>query len=286
MARRIASSNPRPWIAVPPPVILVGMHRSGTSLAAATLVSLGAFLGPGVRAPEGGAAAATRRSGYGEAAEFFRLNELLLAVAGAAWDRVEPFLERRGRPGFDLACTALLGLACRTTLRRRFLAPLLASGAAAWGWKDPRTSLTLPYWLRLFPAARVLHVRRDPEAAAASLHRRAREWAEAPRDNGAPAAPAGFRPRRALRALAALGRGAPPAAPDPCLDLDHCRALALRYERECAAFRRLGDRYLEVRYEALLADPAAEVERLSAFTACDASPAHRARAAALVTPLR
>jgi hypothetical protein len=46
------------------------------------------------------------------------------------------------------------------------------AGATHWGWKDPRTSLTLPFWTGLFPRAKVLMVVRNPLAVYDSLRRR------------------------------------------------------------------------------------------------------------------
>lgn len=31
-------------------------------------------------------------------------------------------------------------------------------GSGPWGWKDPRNSITLPFWLKIFPGARVLFI--------------------------------------------------------------------------------------------------------------------------------
>jgi hypothetical protein len=42
----------------------------------------------------------------------------------------------------------------------------------AWGWKDPRNSITLPVWLKLFPDARVIHIVRNGVDVAESLYRR------------------------------------------------------------------------------------------------------------------
>ncbi|MBW1793701.1 MAG: sulfotransferase [Deltaproteobacteria bacterium] len=44
-----------------------------------------------------------------------------------------------------------------------------------WGWKDPRTTLTLPLWLKLFPKARIIHVIRNGIDSALSLWRRCKK---------------------------------------------------------------------------------------------------------------
>ncbi len=38
-----------------------------------------------------------------------------------------------------------------------------------WGWKDPRNTFTLPFWLDLFPDAKVIHIYRHPLDIANSL---------------------------------------------------------------------------------------------------------------------
>jgi len=38
-----------------------------------------------------------------------------------------------------------------------------------WGWKDPRNTFTLPFWLDLFPNAKVIHIYRHPLDIANSL---------------------------------------------------------------------------------------------------------------------
>jgi len=259
---------------LPPPVIVIGMHRSGTSLAAGMLSVLGVFMGPRLRLPAADPveSGALRSSGYGEAAAFYRLNERLLAQAGAGWNRIEPFLELREDACFERRAVRALQLATFGSLRTGYLGSLQAAGTAAWGWKDPRNSLTVDYWLRLFPEARLLHVRRELTAAADSLHRRAWEWVQAPPPASSPV-------RLLLRWIA--GRPAPPS-PDPCLDRGYCLALAARYVDECLRWRSLEERYLEVRYEDLVAHPAASADQLAWFARAPVFPQALRAAAALV----
>jgi hypothetical protein len=48
----------------------------------------------------------------------------------------------------------------------------LAALEEPWGWKDPRTTITLPFWLALFPDARVIHLVRNGIDVAESLYQR------------------------------------------------------------------------------------------------------------------
>ena len=89
------------------------------------------------------------------------MNDGILAALGGMWD-VPP--------------TRL-----RSALRGRRLAPLRARAEqivtrmrthAPWGWKDPRTSLTLPFWLPIVPELHVVVCYRDVVAVAHSLAHR------------------------------------------------------------------------------------------------------------------
>lgn len=258
---------------LPPPVIVVGMHGSGSSIVSRILAELGVYMGSGL-------------DEHAEAAEFFALNEELLYRANASWHRPDPFLTLREEPGFSRSALLRLVGATYGQLRSRYLAGLLRDPRSQWGWKDPRTSLTLPYWLHLFPHARVLHILRDPERAAASIHWRAlREASQAPghtwqRPWLSRAGQAALHLSTGLRTLRRwTGQEAPYPPEDPCLDLEHCRKLARGYVDACYRARDLGGPRLEVRYEALLERPVDTVQMLAAFTLGDV-PESRIRAAA------
>jgi len=274
---------------LPPPVILIGMHRSGTSLVAATLAELGVHMGAPL-APGTGIDERSRLGGYAEAQEFQSLNDQLLRHAGAAWSRAEPFLACRQEEQFSRAAVQRLQAATYGSLRRRYLASLAASGAQAWGWKDPRNSLILPYWLRLFPDARVLHVRRDPEAAADSLWKRALRWAETPPTPQPRSIPQRLQaaleePDLALRSLLERAGLRPSATgPDPCLDRDYCRRLGALYTEECLRHRQLGPRYRDVWYEDLVAEPKTAAVELARFAGGHTGAEVLRRVAALVCP--
>jgi hypothetical protein len=277
---------------LPPPVVVTGMHRSGTSLAAALLAAVGVYMGPewAVRTRRNPALRPDDQllqNGYAEAEDFRCLNDRLLAGAGAGWSDVEPFLAVREQPRFAQSRAALLRAATFGRLQRSYLDPIRGAEEQPWGWKDPRNSLTLPLWLQLFPEARVVHVRREREAAVESLHRRARTWAASP----GPALPWGERARewaghpwRTATRAARRWRVLPPAPPDPCLDREYCRRLYDRYLHECMRFRGRSPRYLEVEYEAVLADPVAAARGLAEFAGCSPPRSRLQAAAALVRP--
>lgn len=265
-----------------PPVIVIGMHRSGTSLVAGMLGALGVYVGPEFGAPAGGdltaQARAGRLSGYAEAAAFFRVNEQLLRAGRASWSRVEPFLQRRGQSAWGQSAALALQAHTCGSLLRDFLRPLSEDYQGPWGWKDPRNSLTLPLWRQLFPEVRIVHVVRNPDAVVRSLHRRALQWHEA----GTPGTRHGLHPSTVLKSTARKLGLLAPLRPDPCLDPDYCYELCRTYEQECVQARDGQQAYLQIPYEEILEAPDDAAFRLAHFTGCRLEADNIRRAGTLV----
>lgn len=132
------------------PLLVVGMHNSGTSILAEILDRHGIFLGV---------------DGAHHENRFFRneVNEGLVMGAGDSWARL-PLLGVDEVLGYE-------GIV-REHLNHYFVERYRAcgwDGRSPWGFKDPRTCVLLPLYLVLFPNARVLHIVRDPDDVAASL---------------------------------------------------------------------------------------------------------------------
>jgi hypothetical protein len=268
------------------------MHRSGTSLVSGLLSCMGAYMDPDWPCAGDGEAIVPpgpllRRNGYGEAAAFRLLNERLMSSAGADWDNPDPFLAIRDRALF--ASRSLLAIQSATfgSLRRGYLRRATQPHPATWGWKDPRNSLTLPYWLHAFPDARVIHVRRDAGRVADSLIRRAEAQAATATVPGVAA-----RLRRLATDPAYLAGAVrrrlfhdDSQAPEPRAPLDRgrCIDLAHQYVEECVRYRALGEQYLEIRYEDLVRDPEAMTAQVAEFANLASAPGVITRAATLVT---
>ena len=140
-------------------VCVLGMHRSGTSAVSRLLNLLGVDLGP----PQAMAAAgADNPKGYWEHRAFVEINEAILARFGARWD------ERPTWPAGWAADSRFddLRTRARAMLREDF------GAAPVWGWKDPRTCLTLPFWQAVVGPMRYVICVRNPRAVASSLRRR------------------------------------------------------------------------------------------------------------------
>ena len=104
---------------------------------------------------------------------FRRTNIEMLRLCGATWYEPGPFED-----ALKDARRETLSNCCRRARRsrnlERFWRGIPADRRRAWGWKDPRTTLTLPLWLEQFPDAAVIHVTRNGVDVAESLIQRER----------------------------------------------------------------------------------------------------------------
>ena len=138
---------------------VLGMHRSGTSLTTGALRLLGADLGP----PEGFLPAEENDNpkGYWEQRAVIHVNnELLARLSGSS---VAP-------PAFPSGWELRPDLDDLRARAREILGGFDPS--AVWAIKDPRLSLTLPFWLPLVDESAAVVCLRSPRDVAASLHRR------------------------------------------------------------------------------------------------------------------
>jgi hypothetical protein len=141
-----------------PGVVVLGMHRSGTSAVTRILNLLGADLGP----EEDLLSEYDNPAGHWESKALVACNDRILAAFGRSWD-FPPWTA----PGWEY------------TERASRLIPELTETfrhvyrTSPWVWKDPRTCLTLPLWRRVLGTdATVVLVSRDPGAVVRSIKRR------------------------------------------------------------------------------------------------------------------
>jgi GT2 family glycosyltransferase len=121
------------------------------------LQTCGLYLGP---EDELMPAQADNPDGFWEHLGFVALNDELLNALGGAWDLPPSRNENVAQAGLDpLRMKAQL-------LIERF------NSAGVWGWKDPRNSLTLPFWQDLLPGMKTLIMVRNPLEVAHSMKER------------------------------------------------------------------------------------------------------------------
>ena len=230
------------------PVLIIGAHRSGTSATAGALEILGLQIGQSL-------------DSHREPRSLQNLHEQYLRKLGAAWHDPAPFLDRVRTPEGQRDCTDYL----RRNIRRDFgnvlgyrnnpkglwMRARIAMGAR-WGWKEPRTTLFAPAWLEIFPGAHIVHVVREPLAAAASIRERELKF-----------------------------RAAGDAPTGKIDSLDYCLWLVQTYVE---AGQRLAssENYRSVRFEDIQANPPDALASLAHFCGLNFSSAQLSTAAATI----
>jgi GT2 family glycosyltransferase/glycosyltransferase involved in cell wall biosynthesis len=138
-------------------VCIVGAHRSGTSMLTRLLHACGLYLGPESALMP---AQADNPEGFWEHLGFVAVNDELLNELGGAWDLPPTADENFSDPRLGPL---------------RMKARLLIEGfdsTDVWGWKDPRNSLTLPFWQDVLPGLKTLIIVRNPLEVAYSMRER------------------------------------------------------------------------------------------------------------------
>ena len=141
-----------------PQILVLGMHRSGTSATAGLLERMGAYFGPQDQAmpPRD-----VNPKGFHERMDVALLNDRILAHGESTWIDCA---------GFDLNRCAPAFLERMDGEIRRVIEELDQGGA--WYLKDPRLCLTLPRWLRQLAHPLAIIVVRNPLQIARSLEKR------------------------------------------------------------------------------------------------------------------
>lgn len=138
-------------------ICILGMHRSGTSCLTGSLQEAGVDLG------ECHTWNPYNLKGNRENQKIIDINDSVLQHNGGSWDR----------PPRHVSWGEEHVLAARTVLEGH-------AGVKCFGFKDPRTLLTLSGWVQLFPAMEFVGIFRHPNSVAQSLEKRS----EMPREEG------------------------------------------------------------------------------------------------------
>jgi hypothetical protein len=135
------------------PIIICGMHRSGTSLIASMLVDSGVHLGHNLLGPSSG-----NSQGHFEDTDILEFHRNVLLANGIVSEGYTTQLQIPVPE--SLKCRAASLVAART------------GSQTPWGWKEPRTTLFLDFWSQLLPKACYLFMFRRPWEVIDSLLRR------------------------------------------------------------------------------------------------------------------
>ena len=146
-----------------PIVVVIGMHRSGTSLCSHILSMLGVDMADEVGVNQG------NQKGHWERWEIMALQDEILALLNRSY-----YTPQHDFP-LPPAWWAEPGVRAVQTRIENFLSEKL-KGKGLFGFKDPRTTRLLPMWLRIFKdldlAPRFVLCLREPSQMARSLHER------------------------------------------------------------------------------------------------------------------
>ena len=139
-------------------LVILGMHRSGTSALARILNMMGAYFGP-----DGVSTGANQENpkGFWERRDVRRLNDLVLHSAGCDWDKVSNFtLEKvpeEIKNKFRIEAAKIL---------------LEMDSHRPWLLKEPRLCLLFELWKELLELPICVHINRNPVEVAKSLYTR------------------------------------------------------------------------------------------------------------------
>lgn len=139
-------------------VCIAGMNRAGTSMITKLLQINGLNLGPEKRLL---GIAKDNPAGFWENVDFVKMNDEILALFGGGWDLVPKFPDNWTETD---ALRSIKGKA------RNIINILMEK--VPFGWKDPRNSLTYPFWKSLIPGLKVVMCLRNPLEVALSLAKR------------------------------------------------------------------------------------------------------------------
>lgn len=141
-----------------PPLIIIGMHRSGTSLSVQMLEKYGFRMG-------------IYQTKNNESVLFQKLNRYLLTRIGMEWRCPDANfgVQEITREFRTLERSVMAQIHKKLFGAHLRLSDWLRKDSILWGFKDPRTTLTLPFWKNIFPYAPVMHIIRDGRDVALSL---------------------------------------------------------------------------------------------------------------------
>src|SRR5690606_6756805 len=125
------------------PLIIIGMHRSGTTMITKLLEKLGLFMG-------------SNQEVNSESIFFHRLNQWIMVQSNSAWDNPVPahFKSDFHHQNINRVLEAhLSGFGRYKYLGNKFFFKYksLKQIDFEWGWKDPANTLTIDHWKAVFP---------------------------------------------------------------------------------------------------------------------------------------
>jgi len=140
-----------------PNVLVLGSHRSGTSLVSDILSMNDIYMGSDLEHNN-------------ESKFFIGLNDYIMNLCGGSWDfprDIKPLLNNNDQLEM---LDQYIKLRRESSLYKRYIKKY--ENNKFYGWKDPRNTFTFKYWKRLYPEIRAIHVLRNGYDVAQSILKR------------------------------------------------------------------------------------------------------------------
>ena len=146
------------------PIVIAGMHRSGTSMLSRILENGGVKLG------------SMKDANY-ESLFFQRINIWMMSLISSSWDSPGDFSDIDSKVINDINIQLNQLLESRSNmlyfgLKALFFKRNFFNIQSHWGWKDPRNTFTATVWSNVFPDMKIIYVIRHPIDIARSLMKR------------------------------------------------------------------------------------------------------------------
>jgi hypothetical protein len=136
-----------------PPLIIVGMHRSGTTMITKMLENLGLFVG-------------AEKEVNNEALFFWEINNWIFDLHTATAEK--PYNLRYSNPSCKKVIKESLEHFVQSSKRKQYLGKHAGSirdireTNFPYGWKDPKNTFTIDFWKDIFPDPKIIHIYRNP----------------------------------------------------------------------------------------------------------------------------
>ena len=149
------------------PIVIVGMHRSGTTMLTKIFHKYGFYMGAKVEQNS-------------EAIGFLRLNENILLKCNSKWDNpnsVESELDSNKKELVNYLKRKIK----KKSFKKEYFGNLESKkvdSLVSWGWKDPRNTFMISLWREIFPSMKIIHIYRNPIDVANSLKNREKKFSE------------------------------------------------------------------------------------------------------------
>ncbi|HEX9667465.1 MAG TPA: sulfotransferase [Thermodesulfobacteriota bacterium] len=244
-----------------PPIIIVGMSRSGTGVLTKMLEGLGLFVG-------------SRKERNHEALFFEKLNKWLLYQCSGGLENPESIKYLLEDEESRRLFANFLRFIMKTPLAISFLGLRKylryytpANLDIPWGWKDPRNTYTLPIWLDIFPYAKVIHIYRHGVDVVHSLRVRREKGLSRLKDRHAR-----FKSLYWFYLTLKFVQGQRTFVDLRCSSMEEALNMWEDYIQEARSnVSRLKEGAMEIKYEDLLTEPVSVLRNVANFCELDTS---------------